>query len=96
MTNAELAEWLNSDVDLPDEFRVTNDVVRQWVAWKLLPKAVIVGRDSNGAPIWHRNSDSLTLALRLSQFRKNGLKGKAQLQSRCYLDGWQIDRKSVV
>ena len=91
MTNAELAEWLNSEMDLTDDLRVTNNVVRQWVGWNLLPKASISGRDSVKGPIWYRDSNALKAAQRLAEFRKGGLKAKNQLLARCFVDGWKID-----
>jgi hypothetical protein len=91
MTNAELAEWLNTEMDLADDFRVTNNIVRQWVGWNLLPKTSILGRESDKGPIWYRDTNALKAAQRLAEFRQCGLRAKNQLLARCFIDGWNID-----
>lgn len=91
MTNVELSQQLNQELSLLGKQAVTANVVRQWVRWKLLKRATILGKTADGKPVWERDEQALEQAKRLATYRCYGLVREDQLICRCYIDGWDID-----
>ncbi len=73
MTNAELADFLNDNLGLAGTDAVTANVIRQWIAWDVLPKAKAHGRGIGQGPTWHRSDAAMRRALRLGELRKRGI-----------------------
>lgn len=73
MTNTDLANLVNRRLGLTDAQAVTPNVIRQWVAWDVLPKAVAKGRSIGHPPNWSRPETALRRALRLAKLRQLGV-----------------------
>src|SRR5690348_10385096 len=86
MTNAELAAYLNEQLGLSAGQAVTTDVVRQWVAWDVLPKAKVQGRISGKGPAWSRLGVARRRAMRLAQLRKLGTRREKALIVQAYIE----------
>ncbi|MEP7348347.1 MAG: hypothetical protein ABI668_00160 [Sphingorhabdus sp.] len=91
MTNRELANQLNEQFELSGRSAVTENVIRQWVDWQLLPKSKIANIKTGSGPSWTRGEVALDMAAKLAQFRKYGLISEKQLVARCYIEGWPIE-----
>ncbi len=86
MTNAELAERLNEEIGLAADNRVTVNVIRQWVAWDVLPKARIAGRDIGKGPVWSRSGVPERRARRLAELRQWKVKREDAVIVQAYLE----------
>lgn len=86
MTNAELASLLNDEFDLRGPARLSANVIRQWVAWDLLPKAQVQGRQPNAGPIWNRDHLALRRARRFAELRYYGVRSERALVAQSYLE----------
>jgi len=86
MTNAELADSLNERFALAGPDAVTLDVVRQWVAWDVLPRAQAKGRLPGKGPIWNRDEHSLRRAYRLTELRKAGVRRENAVIVQAYVE----------
>lgn len=90
MTSEELVQLLNLSISHPDH-QVTADVVRQWVAWKVLPPAVGRGRGIGESRRWFRSQSNLAQAKRLAELRNAGMVTRQALQAQMWLEGWGLD-----
>lgn len=86
VTNAELAELLNGEAGLAGADAVTVNVIRQWVAWDVLPKATITGRSGNGGPLWSRSPIAVRRARRLAELRALGIRREAAVIVQAYIE----------
>ncbi len=86
MTNTELATLVNSRLGLAGEGSVTANVIRQWVAWDVLPKARIQGREKDRGPVWSRPDSAIRRALRLGELRRQGIKRENALIVQAYVE----------
>lgn len=86
MTNSELAELLNARLGLAEHDAVTVNVLRQWVAWDVLPKARVAGRVDGKGPIWSRTGATLRRANRLGELRRRGIKRENALIVQAYIE----------
>lgn len=95
MTNSELAEQLNNLWDLQGTDAVTVNVIRQWIAWDVLPKAQVQGRMSGRGPIWIRDGRSFRRANRLAKLRKMGVRREHALIFQAYVEWGHSDFSRV-
>lgn len=86
MTNAELAVVLNTRFGLAGQDAVTENVVRQWVAWDVLPKAAAQGQAIGIGPTWFRSDSTLQRATRLAELRKHGVRREKALIVQAYIE----------
>lgn len=86
MTNAELADHLNAEAGLTGRDAVTSNVIRQWVAWDVLPKATPFGRTIGQNPTWVRSQTEMRRAKRLAELRKFGVKRETALIVQAYIE----------
>jgi hypothetical protein len=86
MTNAQLAEFLNARLGLAGPDAVTVNVVRQWVAWDVLPKATAQGRAIGDGPTWSRSGAAVYRAMRLGELRKRGVRRENALIVQAYIE----------
>jgi hypothetical protein len=86
MTNSELAKLLNARLGLVGEDAVTPNVVRQWAAWDVLPKATAQGRALGKGPIWSRSGAAMRRASRLAELRKRGIRRENALIVQAYIE----------
>lgn len=86
MTNSELTKLLNARLGLAQQEAVTVNVVRQWVAWDVLPKARVAGKIEGKGPIWSRPRTTLRRANRLGELRKQGIKRENALIVQAYIE----------
>ena len=86
MTNSELAALVNSRLGLAGQDSVTANVIRQWVAWDVLPKARIQGREKGKGPVWSRSGPAVRQALRLGALRQRGVKREKALIVQAYIE----------
>lgn len=86
MTNAELAELLNARLGLAGKDAVTESVIRQWVAWNVLPKATAQGRAIGERPAWSRSGAAMRRALRLADLRKRAIRRENALIVQAYIE----------
>jgi len=91
MTNAELAKQMNALWGLKGRDAVTANVIRQWVAWDVLPKARVQGRAAGNGPIWIRDERSLRRANRLAELRKAGVRRENALIVQAYIEWGHSD-----
>lgn len=91
ITNSELAAHLNQLLGLSGGDAITTNVVRQWVAWDILPKATVVGRTLGRGPIWSRTEVALSRARRLAELRQRGIKREAALVLHAYIEWGHTD-----
>ena len=90
MTNPELAEYLNVQLGLAGSEAVSANVIRQWVAWDVLPKAGAQGRSIGESPLWVRSAAAMRRALRLAELRKRGITRENALIVQAYIE-WGHD-----
>ena len=86
MTNAELAVRLNTRLGLVGRDAVTANVVRQWVAWDVLPKATAHGQAIGIGPTWFRSDSTSQRATRLAELRKHGVRREKALIVQAYIE----------
>jgi len=86
MTNVELANSLNEKFALAGPDAVTLDVIRQWVAWDVLPRAQVKGRLPGKGPLWNRDERSLRRAHRLAELRKAGVRRENAVIVQAYVE----------
>ena len=91
MTNEELADWLNAELAGRANEIVTRDIVRQWVTWGVLPRAVGHGQRIGAPRAWSRDDAALAQARRLVDLRAAGLRGQQALQAQLWLESWPVD-----
>lgn len=73
MTNAELAAYLNAELNLTGAAAVTPNVIRQWVLWDVLPKSSGRGRGYARGRDWDRSERDRRRALQLARWRATGV-----------------------
>jgi len=86
MTTADLATLLNERFGFAGRNAITVNVIRQWVAWDLLPKAEVQGRVQGGGPVWARSEAALRQATRLAELRKAGIRRQNALIVQAYIE----------
>lgn len=86
MTNEELARFLNDKAGLTGENAVTVNMIRQWVAWDVLPKATPKGRVVGTGPQWSRAETAMRRALRLAELRKWGVTRQTAVIVQAYIE----------
>ena len=91
MTNADLAALLNAKLGLTGAEAVTANVVRQWVAWDVLPKARIRGRISGKGPVWFRSDAAMHRAMRLGELRERGIRREKAVIVQAYIEWGHSD-----
>ncbi len=91
MTNSEFAALLNEKAGLSGPDALTIHVIRQWVAWDILPKAKAIGRVYGKGPEWSRTETSLRRAMRLAELRKRGVRRQHELIVQAYLEWGHSD-----
>ena len=91
MTNADLAAMLNADLALTGRSAVTIDVVRQWVAWGVLPKAKATASTIGTSPEWQRDRAAYRLATRLALARASGVHRQTAVIVQAWLEGHYRD-----
>ena len=100
MTNAELADALNSDFALRGTDAVTINVIRQWVAWGALPPATAMASAIGRNPEWHRNDHAMRRASRLAELRKAGIRRKNAVIAQAFLEWGHVNidcsRKAII
>lgn len=90
MTNPELAEYLNVQLGLAGAEAVSANVIRQWVAWDVLPKAGAQGRSVGESPLWVRSGAAMRRAMRLAELRTRGITRENALIVQAYIE-WGHD-----
>ena len=95
MTNEELADWLNSALGLSGPKKVTPNVIRQWVSWKVLPESIAKGRSRGLNPQWSRSGVAVRRARRLAEFRKQGVNRKNAIILRAFVEWGHPDFEMV-
>lgn len=95
MTNAELAQLLNRELGLTGRDAVSANVIRQWVDWDVLPKAIAKGRMIGQRPAWSRSESDRKRALRLAELRKLGVKRETALIVQAYIEWGHPDFERV-
>lgn len=95
MTNPELAEWLNLELGLAGGEAVTTNIIRQWVAWDVLPKASARGREIGRRPIWTRPETAKRRARRLAELRTAGVKREAAVIVQAFIEWGHPDGNRV-
>jgi hypothetical protein len=82
VTNADLASALNSEFNLTGADAVTVNVIRQWVAWDVLP-------------VWTRDSRALHRARRLARWRRDGVRGENTVIAHAFIEWGHRDMARV-
>lgn len=95
MTNAQLADRLNAELGLTGPDAVTANVIRQWVAWDVLPKAQVQGRSAGKGPIWIRSRRAHCRAVRLAELRKAGVRRENAVIVQAYIEWGHPDFERV-
>lgn len=95
MTNAELADELNDRLALTGPDAITANVIRQWVAWEVLPKATAQGQAIGKGPAWSRSDAAMRRALRLAELRQGGIKRQNALIVQAYIEWGHCDFNRV-
>lgn len=95
MTNAELAELLNAKAELAGAGALTANVIRQWVAWDVLPKADASGRTIGQSPLWSRSGPAVRRATRLTELRKAGVRRETALIVQAFIEWGHPDFERV-
>lgn len=100
MTNAELADALNRDLQLSGGDAVTVNVIRQWVLWGVLPRASATASAIGKSPDWHRDDRASRRAHRLTELRKAGIRRESAVIAQAFLEWGHADiercRKAIV
>lgn len=91
MTNADFAAMLNDDLALTGRSAITIDVIRQWVAWGVLPKAKATASTIGNSPEWSRDDRSHRRARRLAELRKAGVRRETAMIAQAYLEWGHSD-----
>lgn len=65
---------------------VTVNVIRQWVAWDVLPKASAQGQVVGTGPAWSRSRTGMRRATRLAELRKRGVKRENALIVQAHIE----------
>jgi hypothetical protein len=95
VTNAELAHQLNSELGLSGRGAVTSNVIRQWVAWGVLPKAQAKGQSMGRGPTWSRSDFAMRRAMRLAELRKWGVTRESALIAQVFFEWGHSDLERV-
>lgn len=90
MTNAALASSLNSELGLTGDDAVTVNVIRQWIGWRVLPRATANASVIGKSPEWRRDDRAYRTALKLARARKAGVRRETAVISQAWLE-WGYD-----